>query len=106
MDKAYEPQIHDIKWQTFWDKEKISEPKVALSKHPKPSGKAFSIVMPPPNVTGVLHQGHALMLALEDTLTRWHRMLGDESLFLPGTDHASIAVQMQVVKHLASKGID
>lgn len=106
MDKAYDAQTHDQKWQDFWLAQGVARPEVSVALHPQPSGRAFSIVMPPPNVTGVLHQGHALMLALEDTLTRWHRMLGDETLYLPGTDHASIAVQMQVVKHLASKGID
>lgn len=106
MEKAYEPKVHDQKWQNYWQKRDLFKPEVAKKLHPKPSGKTFTLTMPPPNVTGVLHQGHALMLALEDTLTRWHRMLGDESLYLPGTDHASIAVNMQVVKHLASQGKD
>jgi len=106
MDKSYTPETHDVKWQKFWEAEKLAQPEVARSRHKRPSGKTFSLVMPPPNVTGVLHQGHALMLALEDTLTRWHRMLGDESLYLPGSDHASIAVNMQVVKQLAAQGID
>lgn len=106
MDKAYEPQVHDSKWQSFWEKEGLFRPEVDLARHPKPSGEKFSLVMPPPNVTGVLHQGHALMLTLEDVLTRWHRMKGDETLYLPGTDHASIAVQMLVAKHLEKQGKD
>ena len=106
MDKAYEPKIHDQKWQKFWDERNFAKPEVSYKLHPKPTGRTFTIMMPPPNVTGVLHQGHALMLALEDTLIRWHRMLGDETLYVPGTDHASIAVNMQVVKHLATQGID
>ena len=105
MDKAYEKQ-HDEKWQKFWDEKRLGVPEVAHALHPQPLQETFTLLMPPPNVTGVLHQGHALMLALEDTLTRWNRMCGLESLYLPGTDHASIAVQMQVVKHLATKGID
>jgi valyl-tRNA synthetase len=105
MDKAYEKQ-HDKKWQKYWDDERLAVPEVAHARHKAPLAKTFALLMPPPNVTGVLHQGHALMLALEDTLTRWNRMSGIEALYLPGTDHASIAVQMQVVKHLASKGID
>jgi valyl-tRNA synthetase len=105
MDKAYEKQ-HDKKWQKFWDDERLAVPEVAHARHAAPLEKTFALLMPPPNVTGVLHQGHALMLALEDTLTRWNRMSGIEALYLPGTDHASIAVQMQVVKHLATKGID
>ncbi len=106
MDKAYDPVVHDKKWQKFWEEAELFKPEVAKARHSHPTGKSFSLVMPPPNVTGVLHQGHALMLALEDTLTRWHRMLGDESLYVPGTDHASIAVNMQVVKHLAAQGVD
>ena len=105
MDKAYAKQ-HDEKWQKYWDLNRLGVPEVAHARHPNPRKESFSLLMPPPNITGVLHQGHALMLALEDTLTRWNRMSGIESLYLPGTDHASIAVQMQVVKHLASKGID
>ncbi|MBP7843395.1 MAG: valine--tRNA ligase [Proteobacteria bacterium] len=105
MEKAYTPQIHDKKWQDSWKKSQISAPE-SLKKHPSPSGKTFTLMMPPPNVTGVLHQGHALFLALQDTLTRWHRMCGDKTLYLPGTDHASIAVQMQVVKHLEKKGVN
>ncbi len=105
MEKAYEPGLHDERWQKFWTHHKLFNPEVSVKKHVKPSGQTFTLCMPPPNVTGVLHQGHALMLTLEDTLIRWHRMLGDETLYLPGTDHASIAVQMQVVKFLESKGI-
>ncbi len=105
MDKAYEPK-HDIKWQERWDREKLASPEKARARHPAPTSKTFTIMMPPPNVTGVLHQGHALGGALQDALIRWHRMQGNDALFLPGTDHASIAVQMQVVKHLESKGIN
>lgn len=106
MDKAYDAQLHDSKWQRFWDDHQIAKPETVKAKHASPSGKPFTIVMPPPNVTGVLHLGHALMLALEDTLIRWRRMSGDEALYLPGTDHASIAVNKQVVDHLASQGVD
>ncbi len=61
-----------------------------------PAGKPFSIVLPPPNVTGTLHMGHALMLVIEDILVRYHRMKGDKTLWLPGTDHAAIATQAKV----------
>ncbi len=110
LDKAYGSQ-HDGKWQAAWDKAQVSKPEVSYAHHLKNGTAAtgqdpFSILMPPPNVTGVLHQGHALMLALEDTLIRWQRMKGVETLYLPGTDHASIAVNMQVVKHLAAKGVN
>ena len=63
-----------------------------------------TIIMPPPNVTGELHLGHALEKALEDALVRWHRMLGDPTLWLPGTDHAGIATQWAVEQRLAQEG--
>jgi valyl-tRNA synthetase len=106
MEKAFEATTCDPKWQKFWEERGLFRPEEVSKRHAKPTGKPYTIVMPPPNVTGVLHQGHALMLALEDTLTRWRRMCGDDALYLPGTDHASIAVQMQVVKHLESKGVN
>jgi valyl-tRNA synthetase len=106
MDKAYTPETHDKKWQDFWESKQIAKPEVSHSAHANPRKDSFVIMMPPPNVTGVLHQGHALMLTMEDTLIRWERMRGKKTLYVPGTDHASIAVQMQVVKQLAAKGID
>src|SRR5688500_11288516 len=98
MDKAYEAATHDKKWQAFWASKDFFKPEYGRTL-PQATGEKFVLMMPPPNVTGVLHHGHALMLAIEDCLTRWHRMRGDETLYLPGTDHASIAVQMQVAKH-------
>ena len=71
---------------------------------PSGSGDPFTIIMPPPNVTGELHVGHALTVAIEDALTRWHRMLGDDTLWLPGVDHAAIAVQSVVDRQLAEEG--
>ena len=61
--------------------------------------------MPPPNVTGTLHIGHALTIALEDLMIRWHRMLGEPTLYLPGTDHAGIATQVMVERQIASDGL-
>jgi valyl-tRNA synthetase len=72
---------------------------------PDPKKKPFVIIMPPPNVTGELHLGHALTASLEDALTRWHRMLGDAALWLPGKDHAGIATQWVVERLLASEGV-
>src|SRR5690606_24690667 len=69
-----------------------------------PGQKAFSIMIPPPNVTGVLHMGHALTDTIEDILVRWHRMKGDNTLWLPGCDHAGIATQVQVEKQIAKEG--
>ena len=72
---------------------------------PNPDKTPFSIIMPPPNVTGELHLGHALMDTVEDILIRWHRMLGDPTLWLPGVDHAGIATQTCVEKKLAKEGV-
>ena len=71
-----------------------------------PSKQPFTVIMPPPNVTGELHLGHALEKAIEDALVRWHRMLGDPTLWLPGTDHAGIATQWAVEQQLAAQGRD
>src|SRR5262249_55966374 len=69
-----------------------------------PAAQPFAIVIPPPNVTGSLHIGHALNVALQDALTRFHRMRGEAALWLPGTDHAGIATQMVVERQLAAAG--
>jgi valyl-tRNA synthetase len=105
MDKAYDAKLHDSKWQNYWDRHQVAKPETVALRHAEPSGKPYTIIMPPPNVTGALHLGHALFLALQDTLIRWRRMCGDEALYLPGSDHASIAVNKQVVDHLATQGI-
>jgi len=70
-----------------------------------PGKKAYTIPMPPPNVTGRLHMGHALFVALQDILARFHRMRGRPTLWLPGTDHAGIATQMLVERELAIEGL-
>src|SRR5690348_10243603 len=92
--KAYEPQAVEQKWYDFWLKEKCF---VADPHSPKP---AYSIVIPPPNVTGMLHMGHVLNNTIQDILSRKARMDGKEVLWLPGTDHAGIATQVQVEKAL------
>lgn len=78
----------------------------AFTPHREPGQKTFSIVMPPPNITGQLHMGHALDLSMQDIATRYHRMLGEATLYLPGTDHASIATEAKVVEKLRSEGKD
>ena len=92
--KAYEPQAVEEKWYQFWLDEKCF---VANEKSSKP---AYSIVIPPPNVTGMLHMGHVLNNTIQDILSRKARMDGKEVLWLPGTDHAGIATQVQVEKAL------
>src|SRR5690242_4472837 len=92
--KAYEPQAVEDKWYQFWLDEKCF---VANAQSSKP---AYSTVIPPPNVTGMLHMGHVLNNTIQDILSRKARMDGKEVLWLPGTDHAGIATQMQVEKAL------
>ena len=90
----FDPKASEVKWYHYWLDHKLFEVK-NKSKKPK-----YVITMPPPNVTGVLHIGHALMCTLEDILIRWKRMQGFNALWLPGTDHAGIATQMVVERNL------
>src|SRR5258705_2455670 len=98
--KAYDPQQIEPRLAEYWVKENLFR---ADANAP---GPVFSIVIPPPNVTGSLHIGHMLDHTEIDILTRWHRMRGFNTLFLPGTDHAGISTQRVVVKKLADEGID
>src|SRR4051812_38084898 len=95
--KAYEPQAVEEKWYQFWLDQKcfVTEPSRVSEKR-----AAYSIVIPPPNVTGMLHMGHVLNNTIQDILSRKARMDGKEVLWLPGTDHAGIATQVQVEKAL------
>ena len=99
LPSQYDPSKTEAKWQQFWDDQKVFE------AHPEKGGKPFCIVIPPPNVTGNLHMGHAFNTALIDVLVRYHRMRGDNTLCLPGTDHASIAVQAIIDKQLQAEGL-
>ena len=76
-----------------------------FSAHPNPDKKPFTIVIPPPNITGQLHMGHGLDNTIQDAIIRFKRMQGFETLWLPGTDHASIATEVKVVNQLAEQGI-
>lgn len=93
---AYEPKAVEEKWLRFWEENHF------FKADPKSSKPSFSLSMPPPNVTGVLHTGHALVSTLQDVLTRWKRMSGFETLWVPGTDHAGISTQTAVERHLMS----
>jgi len=95
----YDPQAVEDKWYGFWETKKY------FSAKPNPKKKPFTIVIPPPNVTGMLHMGHALNNTIQDILIRYHRMKGEESLWMPGTDHAGIATQNVVEKSLAKEGL-
>jgi valyl-tRNA synthetase len=98
--KAYEPGEIEQKWYRFWMDYGYFTPKIDHKKKP------FVIIMPPPNVTGELHLGHALTATLEDIMIRWHRMKGEPALWLPGVDHAGIATQVIVEQKLADEGLD
>ena len=97
--KAYDPKPVEEKWGAFWLDEGL------FTADPKSDKPKFSMVLPPPNVTGILHMGHALCFTLPDVITRWKRMQGHNCLWLPGTDHASIAVHNVIEKSLAEKGL-
>jgi valyl-tRNA synthetase len=97
--KAYEPKQIEPRWAEFWVQEAL------FTANPKAPGPVFSIVIPPPNVTGMLHIGHMLDHTEIDILTRWHRMRSYNTLYLPGTDHAGISTQRVVVRQLTHEGI-
>jgi valyl-tRNA synthetase len=98
MDKRFDPASYEGKWQRRWAEK-------GYFRAEAPSAKpAFCIMIPPPNVTGKLHVGHALQSALQDLLTRWKRMQGYNALWLPGTDHASISTQLMVERQLVAEG--
>lgn len=97
----YNPMAHEERMYALWEKSGFFSPEACVAKGiAKKDAPTFSIVLPPPNVTGTLHTGHAAMLAVEDILVRYHRMKGDRTLWIPGTDHAAIATQSKVEKIL------
>ena len=98
MDKTYDPHAVEEKWYRFWEEKGFFHSEVDTNRTP------FTIVIPPPNVTGVLHMGHGLNNTIQDTIIRWKRMQGFNALWLPGTDHAGIATQNVVEKELAKSG--
>ena len=97
MDKHYDSKAAEAKWYPIWEKNGYF--------HQEPDGRVpYSVVIPPPNVTGILHMGHALNQTIQDILVRWRRMQGRNTLWLPGTDHAGIATQNVVEKALKKEG--
>jgi valyl-tRNA synthetase len=97
MDKTYQPQAIEARWYAEWEK--------CGYFRPSGTGQPYTIMIPPPNVTGSLHMGHGFNNAVMDTLTRYHRMLGHNTLWQPGTDHAGIATQMVVERQLAAQNM-
>jgi len=97
--KSFEPQNIESQWGPEWEKRGLSAPTF------QDGAKNFSIQLPPPNVTGTLHMGHAFNQTIMDGLTRYHRMLGENTLWVPGTDHAGIATQIVVERQLDAQGV-
>ena len=100
MSRAYSPADTESRIYKFWEDSGYFKPDTSSNKPP------FVMIMPPPNVTGELHMGHALTVAIEDMIVRWHRMKGEPTLYLPGTDHAGIATQVVVERLLATEGLN
>jgi valyl-tRNA synthetase len=101
LPKSYEPGAIEARWAEYWVKEKLFSVPTPPEGDPRP---VFSLLLPPPNVTGRLHMGHMLNQTQMDIIIRWHRMRGFVTLWLPGTDHAGIATQMMVERQLAAEG--
>ncbi len=126
LPKAYDPSAIEQRWADYWVKERLFHvetpresptlAKPAKAGHPPgeyrskthatEEGRVFTLLLPPPNVTGALHMGHMLEHTESDIVVRWHRMRGDLALWIPGTDHAGIATQMLVERQLASEGLN
>ena len=100
MDKSFDPKTVEPRWRSHWEKHDIFRAEPGSSRPP------FCMVIPPPNITGQLHLGHALNNTLQDVLIRYKKMDGYDTLWVPGTDHASIATQNVVERQLAAQGTD
>ena len=99
LEGAYQPKDFEEKLYQKWEKEGYFKPSEDTSKEP------YTIVIPPPNITGKLHMGHALDETIQDILIRYKRMAGYNALWLPGTDHAAIATEAKIVEKLKEAGI-
>lgn len=104
LDKYFEPQDHEAEIYRRWEESGAFRAEVHREGD-EVERPAFTISLPPPNATGTLHTGHAVMIALEDLMIRWRRMAGDEALWLPGTDHAAIATESVVIRQLQDEGM-
>ena len=106
LDKNYNPAEIEARHYKAWEESGVFGSALTRAPNEKPHGDPYTIVIPPPNVTGSLHMGHALNNTLQDILIRYHRMRGRDVLWQPGTDHAGIATQMVVERQLAEQGIE
>ena len=105
LSKSFEPAALEAHWGPEWEKRGYGVAGFRGTQAPKDSAPAFAIQLPPPNVTGTLHMGHAFNQTIMDSLTRYHRMMGFNTAWIPGTDHAGIATQIVVERQLQAKGI-
>ena len=107
--KSFEPAAIEQRWGPFWEAQNYGHAGYRGTGQPSAEaaakGQNFAIQLPPPNVTGTLHMGHAFNQTIMDSLTRYHRMLGHNTVWLPGTDHAGIATQIVVERQLQGQGI-
>ena len=114
LPKAYDPSVIEQRWADYWVRERLFEVQTPARTPGAPSMRsmggtdnaAFTMLLPPPNVTGYLHMGHMFEHAESDILARWHRMCGQTCVWVPGTDHAGIATQMLVERQLKVEGTD
>ena len=104
LPKAYDPAAIEDRWAEYWVRERLFDVKTPASPEAAAAVDAFTMLLPPPNVTGNLHMGHMFEHTESDILARWHRMRGEMTVWVPGTDHAGIATQMLVERQLTSEG--
>ncbi len=105
LPKSYDPGAIETRWAEYWAQEKLFTVRTPAPGDPDAAQPVFTILLPPPNVTGRLHMGHMLNHTQMDIIVRWHRMRGFRTLWLPGTDHASISTHMMVERQLAAEGL-
>ncbi len=105
LSKSFEPVAIEAHWGPEWEKRGYAKAGYRGTQLPKDGQDAFAIQLPPPNVTGTLHMGHAFNQTIMDSLTRYHRMKGDNTLWVPGTDHAGIATQIVVERQLQEQKV-
>ena len=105
LSKSFEPAALEAHWGPEWERRGYAVAGARGTGKPDPQAGSFAIQLPPPNVTGTLHMGHAFNQTIMDSLTRYHRMRGHNTVWVPGTDHAGIATQIVVERQLRDQGI-
>ena len=105
LSKSFEPAALEAHWGPEWERRGYAKAGYRGTQQAKDGQPAFSIQLPPPNVTGTLHMGHAFNQTIMDSLTRYHRMKGDNTLWVPGSDHAGIATQIVVERQLQEQKV-